>query len=45
MIPDTSADMVLGFAVILGVMLVYSLSIFLRARAARQILKDDEDGD
>ncbi|MCB2213942.1 hypothetical protein KQH50_00965 [bacterium] len=45
MIPDTSADMVLGFAVILGVLLVYTISIFLRARAARRILKDDEAED
>jgi hypothetical protein len=41
MIPDTTADMVLGFAVILGVLLAYGISIFLRARAARRKLGDD----
>jgi hypothetical protein len=42
MTPDTSADMVLGFAVILGVLLAYGISIFFRARAIRQILKDED---
>jgi hypothetical protein len=43
MIPDTTADMVLGFAVILGIILVYGLSILIRIRSARRRLEDNPE--
>ncbi len=41
MIPDTTADMILGFAVIMGILLVYGLSILIRVRIARRQLEKD----
>ena len=35
MTPNTSPDMILGFAVLLGIMLVYVLSLVIRFRKAR----------
>ena len=36
MTPNTSPDMILGFAVLLGILLVYVLSLVIRFRKARQ---------
>lgn len=38
-IPDTTSYMIAGYAVIFGVMLVYLVSLFVRARNLRQDLR------
>lgn len=36
MTPNTMPDMILGFAVLLGILLVYMLSLVIRLRKARK---------
>ncbi len=42
---DTLTDMILGFSVILGVLLVYVISLILRVRKARSQGNDTPDAD
>ena len=45
MTADTLTEMILGFSVILGVLLLYALSLFLRIRKARSQGKNNPDTD
>ncbi len=36
MTPNTTPDMILGFAVLLGILLIYVLSLIIRFRNARK---------
>lgn len=40
---DTISEMILGYSVILGVLLLYVISLFLRIRAAQAHKKDTVD--
>ena len=42
---DTFNDMILGFSVILGVLVLYVLSLFLRFRKARKGQRDKRNQD
>ena len=36
MTPNTTSDMILGFAVLLGILLIYVISLAIRIRKARK---------
>ena len=36
MTPNTTPDMILGFVVLLGILLIYALSLLIRLRKARK---------
>ncbi len=39
MTPDTYSEMVLGFSILMGILLVYSLSLLIRTLAAKRRYK------
>jgi hypothetical protein len=42
MTPNTFSDMVLGFSVLIGILLVYSLSLLIRTQIAKRRYEKDQ---